>query len=157
MLLFLLVLYSSIGCLQALKFSVVPKCINPNSADFVDGEKSSDVPGIAIHATAAEFYASFASIFRLSDGSRIQAPLQEKTESLRYIQDLLYMIGVYVNETASRDNPRQEATAGDVLQICGSVSFLFCEATGDALQICNSVRFFILNVAYACFLESMIT
>jgi hypothetical protein len=67
--------------------------------------------------TAAEFYSSFAGIFGLSDGSQITAQMKERTESLRYMQELLYMVGVYVNET-NKEYP------GDILQICGTVGLL---------------------------------
>lgn len=101
----------------ALEFSIVPNCVHP--LDAAMGKSSAaGVSGIAINATAAEFYASFAGIFRLSDGSMIRAPMGERTESLRYMQELMYMIGVYVNESASRS---PEGHAGDILQICGKV------------------------------------
>lgn len=73
--------------------------------------------GIAINATSKEFYTSFASIFRLSDGSSIRPPPQERMESVRYMQELLSFIGVTVNETLSAASNGQYE--GDVLQICG--------------------------------------
>ncbi len=100
--------------------------------------------------TAGEFYAAFASIFRLSDGSKISAPRKEKTESLRYMQELMYMVGVHVNKSAgemvnrpsssssSSSSPSSAASSngtdqkngpvatesypGDILQICGTAS-----------------------------------
>lgn len=74
-------------------------------------------PGIAINVTAKEFYASFASIFRLSDGSTIRPPSAERMESVRYMQELMYSVGISVNESASAaSNGMYE---GDILQICG--------------------------------------
>ena len=46
--------------------------------------------GIAINVTSREFYTSFASIFRLSDGSSVKPPPQERMESVRYMQVLTY-------------------------------------------------------------------
>jgi hypothetical protein len=112
---------------HALGFEVLQDCTRPVSAAVPPQSRSppsggsdphlAHEPGIAINVTAAEFYASFASIFRLLDGSRISAPRMEKTESLRYMQGLLYMIGVHVNETASRSSPYP----GDILQVCWKV------------------------------------
>jgi hypothetical protein len=75
-----------------LEFSVISNCVSPLERGYSTAS-SPAVPGIAINVTAAEFYASFANIFRLSDGSKISAPKKEKTESLRYMQELMYMIG----------------------------------------------------------------
>ena len=74
-------------------------------------------PGLAVNVTAKEFYASFASIFKLSDGSTMRPPSAERMESIRYMQELLYSVGISVNESASAAaNGMYE---GDVLQICG--------------------------------------
>jgi hypothetical protein len=75
----ILVALAAIGSLiqgaSALEFSIVHDCVHPlESAASRTGAVG--VPGIAINVTAAEFYASFAGIFRLSDGSRISAPLR---------------------------------------------------------------------------------
>ena len=81
---------------SALEFSVISNCVSPLERGYSTAS-SPAVPGIAINVTAAEFYASFANIFRLSDGSKISAPKKEKTESLRYMQELMYMIGIFVH------------------------------------------------------------
>jgi hypothetical protein len=48
--------------------------------------------GVAVNVTAKEFYSSFASIFRLSDGSSVKPPSSEGMESIRYMQvELLYV------------------------------------------------------------------
>ena len=74
-------------------------------------------PGIAINVTAREFYSSFASIFKLSDGSTVKPPSAERMESITYIQELMYTVGITVNQTASvASNGMYE---GDILQICG--------------------------------------
>lgn len=78
---------------------------------------SGGAPGLAINVTAREFYTSFASIFKLSDGSSMRPPSEERMESVRYMQELMYAVGISVNETASAAaNGMYE---GDVLQICG--------------------------------------
>ena len=74
--------------------------------------------GIAINVTNREFYASFAGIFRLSDGSSIRPPAHERMESVRYMQELMYSVGVTVNDTLSAASTGKYE--GDVLQICGS-------------------------------------
>ena len=118
---------------SAINITLVPWCTNPTAPS------QQPQRGIAMAVTAAEFYSSFASLFRLSDGSSISIPAQERTESLRYMQvghpvqallmsptlsmgpqELLYAVGVYVDEAASAELARQNID-GDVLQICGKV------------------------------------
>lgn len=118
-----------------LKFSTIRNCIRPmggedgasHQADraynaAMAGELgANEGTGISINISAAEFYRSFASIFRLSDGSRINMPADgRRLESLRYMQEILHATGVHVNETASRDSAYQ----GDILQVCGKVSII---------------------------------
>ncbi len=123
------ILCDTVIIVGALKFRVINDCVHPLERNLdADGRFSgagaagggARVPGIAISVTAEEFYRSFAGIFRLSDGSRISAPAKERTESLRYMQELMYMVGVHVNESASRDG-MDGGGAGDILQICGKV------------------------------------
>jgi hypothetical protein len=86
-LLILLLLLAPLG--ESLRISGVQGCVDPNSmlsAASQQQQQPSMNQGIEIQITAAEFYDSFASIFRLSDGSRISAPEQERMESLRYMQ-----------------------------------------------------------------------
>jgi hypothetical protein len=84
--------------------------------------KDNEGTGISVNVTASEFYQSFASIFRLSDGSRISMPTDgRRIESLRYMQEILHAVGVHVNESASRESPYP----GDILQICGKVCFFY--------------------------------
>lgn len=74
-------------------------------------------PGIAVNVTTFEFYKSFASIFRLSDGSTMRPPAMERMESVHYMQELMYAVGISINQSASAaSNGMYE---GDVLQICG--------------------------------------
>jgi hypothetical protein len=61
------------------------RCANP-LGDEGGNIGQTGQPGIAIRATAQEFYTSFASIFSLSDGSKISVPTGDRVESLRYIQ-----------------------------------------------------------------------
>jgi hypothetical protein len=75
------------------------------------------VPGIAVNVTAREFYSSFASIFKLSDGSAVKPPSAERMESVKYMQELMFSVGIAVNETASAAS--NGVYEGDVLQICG--------------------------------------
>ena len=74
----------------ALQFSLVENCVSPytkaGDASPSSPAAATVVPGIAIKLTAAEFYESYAGIFRLSDGSKITAPARERVESLRYMQ-----------------------------------------------------------------------
>ena len=75
----------------ALKLSVLPSCINPQGdSRGPPPPPSSDQQeqGLAIEITPDEFYASFASLFRLSDGSHLSLLTKERTESLRYMQVL---------------------------------------------------------------------
>ena len=82
-LILLLLLLSASGT-ESLRISGVAQgCINPSSQRQ---QQMTNNQGIEIQITAAEFYDSFASIFRLSDGSSISAPEQERMESLRYMQ-----------------------------------------------------------------------
>jgi hypothetical protein len=107
-------------------------CLSRFSGNAGGGKRG--IPGIAINVTASEFYSSFASIFRLSDWSRISAPTREKTESLLYMKELMYMVGVHVNISASQvkkapviqnstghageDKEEGQKYPGDILQIC---------------------------------------
>lgn len=77
----LLLLHTS----AAMQFTVLDDCVSPYSKGHVSTSRP-QVPGIAINITAAEFYESFAGIFRLSDGSSISSPARERIESLRYMQ-----------------------------------------------------------------------
>lgn len=108
---------------QALEISTIGSCVNP-----LGGENGPSMgQGVAIKTSAAEFYASFARIFRLSDGSSISLPAQERMESLQYIQDMLYSVGVYVNRSAT------SSSDGDILQICGTdvLNVLLLAAVGN--------------------------
>jgi hypothetical protein len=121
-----LFLFAPATTTQGLTFTVVENCNNPLGTPGGTGVEGVRVPGIAVHASASEFYSSFASIFRLSDGSTISVPAQERTESLEYIQGMLKSVGVYVNKT--------DTTAhGDVLQICGKdvVDMLLLAVVGN--------------------------
>lgn len=112
----------------ALELSVIDACTNPLGGES-GPTTTHQSQGIAIKTSAAEFYSSFASIFRLSDGSSIRIPAQERMESLQYIQDMLYSVGVYVNRSASSNG----ASEGDVLQICGNdvLNVLLLAAVGN--------------------------
>ncbi len=110
-----------------LKFTVIENCVNPLGTS-TGADTAVGVPGIAVHVSVVEFYSSFASIFRLSDGSTISVPAQDRTESLEYIQDMLGSVGVYVNKSDSSSSP-----FGDVLQICGKdvVDMLLLAVVGN--------------------------
>jgi hypothetical protein len=117
-------------CATCLKFSVIRDCTNPQGRDFGEFAEADyyyagqEGNGISINVTAKQFYASFASMFRLSDGSKISVPSTEQgqKESLRYMQEILGNVGVYVNTSASEDSPYE----GDIFQICGKVPFVCC-------------------------------
>ena len=130
---------------EALQFYMIEDCVHPLQAGLNEAQGQTNVPrvpGIAVNVTAAEFYSSFAGIFMLSDGSRIGAPQRERTESLHYMQQLMYMVGVHVNETASS---AEEGYAGDILQICGKVSlhgnFLLLDPVACFLILLNASLF----------------
>ncbi len=74
---------------SSLKISVMDSCVNPllPTQQLMQQQQQQ---GIALEITASEFYSSFASIFQLSDGSRISIPeAQGRKESLKYMQVII--------------------------------------------------------------------
>lgn len=133
---------------DALKFRVLDNC---QSGDGSAPAGQGGQPGIAIEVTAAEFYASFASIFRLTDGSRISVPAGERMESLRYMQYLLRNVHVRVNEAASQEAQSMQGGTGsgegggggaaDVLEVCGSdaIDLLLLAVVGNFVSVPGDV------------------
>lgn len=119
---------------SALKFRALERCVNP----ILSSATTLPEPGMAIEVTADEFYSSFASIFRLTDGSRISLaqPTEERMQSLHYMQDLLRNVQVYVNETGSSASAVQLLVCGrdavDILLL--AVVGNFVSAPGDTQQ-----------------------
>lgn len=101
LLLLLMLACSSLVTVRCMHIRVIQSCRNPLENPVLDpsdpGDPRSSEMGIIVRATTQEFYESFARVFRLSDGSSIRVADNRHHASLRYMQDLLYTVGVYVH------------------------------------------------------------
>lgn len=74
-----------------------------------------------LNATLQEFYASFADVFRMSDGSTIKVPETIQSRNMAqtaYIQELMHAVGVDVACATEQQNT--DSTSLVCMKVCGT-------------------------------------